>query len=205
MVINWYGEGSFKIQSGSVAIMTDPFESSVGLTAPRFKSDLVLKTEVDKVYVSEKTSEARNIGGPGEYEVKGVMVQGFPAAHKIMGDAAVYRVKVEDMSLGILGPLSSAELTPDAVEALRNLEILFVPVGGAPAMEPAEAAKLVKKLEPRIVVPCFFKIPGLKRNAEGVESFSKALGLKAEPAEEKLTIKLKDITWQGTKLIILRV
>lgn len=204
MVINWYGEGSFKIQSGDIAILTDPFESSVGLTAPRFKADLILKTAIEKNYISEKSSETRTIAGPGEYEVKGIEVRGFPAAHKIMGDAAVYRLKIEDMSLGVLGPLSSTELSESAVEGLSNLEILFVPAGGAPAIGADEAAKLVKKLGPRIVIPCFFKIPGLKRGAESVEVFAKALGQKAAP-EEKLTIKIKDITWEGTKLIELKV
>lgn len=204
MVINWYGEGSFKIQSGPLVILTDPFESGVGLTAPRFKCDLVLKTAVERAYVSEKSSDTRTIAGPGEYEVKGIEVRGYPAAHKIMGDAAVYRVKIEDMSLGVLGPTSSADLSDAALENLSNLEILFVPAGGAPAMLPAEAAKLVKKLEPRLVIPCFFKVPGLKRPAESADAFAKALGATAT-AEEKLTIKMKDIAWEGTKLVTLKI
>jgi L-ascorbate metabolism protein UlaG (beta-lactamase superfamily) len=204
MVINWYGEGSFKIQSGPLVILTDPFESGVGLTAPRFKSDLILKTAVEKAYISEKSSDARAIAGPGEYEVKGVEVRGYPAAHKIMGDAAVYRIKLEDMSLGILGPLASADLADAALENLSDLEILFVPAGGAPAMPPAEAAKLVKKLEPRLVIPCFFKVPGLKRPAESPDAFAKALGI-APTTEEKLAIKMKDIAWEGTRLITLKI
>mgnify|MGYP001617418548 CR=1 FL=1 len=203
MVINWYGEGSFKIQSSNIVIVTDPFESSVGLTAPRFKSDLVLQTKINPAYISEKSSETRNVSGPGEYEVQGVQIAGFAAAHKIIGDGAVYRLKMEEMSLGVLGPLSSGDLNEAALEALSNLEILFVPAGGSPMIAPEDAAKLVKKLEPRIVIPCFFKIPGLKRPAEDMEKFAKALGLHAEP-EEKLTIKAKDITWEGIRIVTLK-
>jgi len=199
MVINWYGEGSFKIQSGNVALLSDPFESSVGLTAPRFKADIVLKTGPFGPYVSEKESEGRNIIGPGEYEVKGVDITGLPA-----GKGAAYTVRTEDMKLGFLGELVEATLSPEAMEILRNVDVLFVPAGGEPQAAPEDMAKLVKKLEPKIVWPCFYKIPGLKRDAKDVKEFEKALGLKAEE-QDKLTIKVKDITWEGTRLITLKV
>lgn len=199
MVINWYGEGSFKVQSGSVAIMTDPFEAGTGLNVPRFKADIVLKTGAPAAYVSEKDAQGKNIIGPGEYEVKGVEVMGFGA-----GLGAVYAVKTEDMKLAFLGGLANAELSADALEALSGAEILFVPAGGAPYIEPADAAKLIKKLEPKIVIPCFYKIPGLKRVAQDLKKFEEVLGQKADK-QEKLTIKAKDITWQGTKLVALGV
>ena len=199
MVINWYGEGSFKVQSGQVVIMTDPFESSSGLTPPRFKSDIILKTGAPSEYLSDKESEAKNIIGPGEYEVKDVGIRGYAA-----GAGAVYAVKVEDMKLGFLGGLENAELSADAMEALRNTDILFVPCGGKPYLEGSDAAKLVKKLEPKIVIPAFFKIKGLKRSADDTKDLEKAIGQKAEE-QEKLTIKAKDITWEGTKLITLKV
>ena len=60
-----------------MVIVTDPFESSVGLTAPRFKSDLVLQTKINPAYISEKSSETRNVSGPGEYEVQGVQIAGL--------------------------------------------------------------------------------------------------------------------------------
>jgi len=178
-----------------VVIMTDPFESSSGLTPPRFKSDIILKTGAPSEYLSDKESEAKNIIGPGEYEVKEVEIRGHAAEV-----GAVYSVKVEDMKLGFLGSLGSAELTPDAMGALRNADILFVPCGGKPYLEGADAAKLVKKLEPKIVIPSFFKIKGLKRSADDTKDFEKVIGQKAEE-QEKLTIKAKDITWEGTKVV----
>lgn len=199
MVINWYGESSFKIQSGELVVLTDPFESSVGLTAPRFKSDLILKSVATEDYVSEKSSETRNIFGPGEYEVKGIEIRGFPADGK-----AVYSLKMEDIKLGYLGELTAAQLSPEAMEALQNVDILFVPAGGEPLVAPNEAASLVKKLEPKIVIPSLFKVTGLKRTALDVSDFAKALGLKGE-TQEKLTIKAKDINWEGTKLVVLKV
>lgn len=199
MVINWYGEGSFKVQSGQSVIMTDPFESASGLTPPRFKSDVILKTGAPEKYESDKEFEAKNIIGPGEYEVKEIEIKGYQA-----GMGAVYAVKIEDMKLGFLGGLESAELGAPAMEALRNCDILFAPCGGAPYLDGVLAAKLVKKLEPKIVIPAFFKIKGLKRSAADTKDLEKAMGQKVEE-QEKLTIKAKDIIWEGTKIITLKV
>ncbi len=207
MVINWYGEGCFRIQSGDVVILTDPFLSTTGLVAPRFKADMVLKTGMFPAYVSEKDNETRIIVGPGEYEVKGAEVRGFPAVaaeeeREVTG--AVYVVKIEDMKLGILGGLAKPDLSPDAMEKLQGVEMLFVPVGGAPYLSAEEAAKLVKKIEPKMVIPCFFKTSGLKRQAKDVKDFEQEMSQKSDP-QEKLTIKAKDITWEGTKLAVLKV
>ncbi len=199
MVINWYGEASFKIQSGNVVILTDPFESAVGLTAPRFKSDIVLKSQMSEEYISEKSSEARNIFGPGEYEVKGVEILGFPAENK-----AVYAIRLEDMKLGFLGELGNKELSAETMEALRGSDILFVPAGGEPYIDVREAVSLIKKLEPKIVIPSLFKVTGLKRKAGDISAFAKEMGQKGEE-QEKLTIKAKEITWEGSKLVILSI
>jgi L-ascorbate metabolism protein UlaG (beta-lactamase superfamily) len=200
MVINWYGESSFKIVSGNLTIVTDPFGSAIGLTAPRFKSDLVLRSKILPDYVSEKNSEARNIFGPGEYEVKGVEIRG----HKAGENMVVYSLKIEDMKLGFLGELASKDLSSDALEAVSGADILFIPAGGAPYIDVGEAAALVKKAEPKIVVPSLYKVAGLKRPAGDIAMFEKALGSKSE-AQDKLTIKAKDINWEGTRLMILKI
>ncbi len=200
MVINWYGEGAFRVQTGALTILTDPFESSTGLTPPRFRADLILKTGLFDSYISSKTQEGQHIIGAGEYEVQGIDVMGYTA-----GKGCVYVVKTEEIKLGFLGQLATADLSPATLTALRGIDILFVPVGGEPCLDAPSAAKLVKQLEPRIVVPSFYKIPGLKRAAAPVADFEKSFGQHIEEHQEKLTIKAKDIAWEGTKLVVLSV
>ena len=199
MVINWYGEGCFKVTSGELTLVSDPFESGLGLTPPRFKTDIILKTGPSGEYISEKESEGRNIMGPGEYEVKGADIMGYPSP-----SGAVYYVKLEDAKLVFLGGLAEKELPADTMAELRSADIMFVPVGGKPYLDSDDAASLIKKLEPKVVIPCFYKTPGLKRKADDVKDFEKAFGQKAEP-QEKLTIKAKDMTWEGIKLVVLKI
>ena len=200
MVINWYGEACFKIQSGDLVLLSDPFDSSTGLTAPRFRADVVINTGLKQpvAYTAKgKEDEAIAVHGPGEYEVKGIEIKGW--SNK---DTAVFTVIMEEMKLCFLGHLTSS-LEPAVLEQLAETDILFVPAGGKPYLDQEEIAKIIKKISPKLAVASLFKIPGLKRKADDVKDFLKAADQKSE-AQEKLTIKKKDLA-TGTKVVILKI
>jgi L-ascorbate metabolism protein UlaG (beta-lactamase superfamily) len=200
MVINWYGEGCFKIQTGGLTIVTDPFDSSIGLTPPRGKSDIIIKTlmpaidpETSKPAVQDE-SEEQVIHGPGEYEVKGVVINGWRLT-KDSSEAylkSVFVIETEELRLGFLGHISEFN-DPEIIEELENIDILFIPAGGKPFLEQEAAGKLIRQIDPKMVVCSFFDTPGLKRKAEDVATFLKVNGYKTEE-QEKLTIKKKELT-----------
>lgn len=208
MIINWYGEGCFKIQASGVTILTDPFESSIGLTPPRFKADLVLKTlvglgtELSEYRIAE--TGAAVVVGAGEYEVKGLEISGFLLSHESNEKfvKSAYLIKTEDLKLGLMGHLSEG-LEPDIVEKLEGVDLLFAPAGGKPFIDQEALAKLIKQLRPKLVIPSFYKVPGLKRSVADIKVFAKALDQKIE-IQEKLTIKKKDLT-DKLQVVALRV
>lgn len=208
MVINFYGEGCFKIQTGGLTIVTDPFESAVGLTPPRGKFDVVIKTlsSVPKTEEAPKVHEQEGeniIIGPGEYDVKGIFISGWQL-EKDSGEGyfkTVYRVEAEDMALGFLGHISQFN-EPEIIEELNGIDILFIPGGGKPFMDQEAASKLVRQINPKLVVPSFFKVKGLKRKADEVTDFLKEIGQKTAAPQEKLTIKKKELP-EKTGVIVL--
>ncbi len=205
MVINWYGEGCFKIQTGEITLLTDPFENSTGLTPARGKIDITLKT-LTGYPPPEKTKDAEQvILGPGEYGVGDIDIKGFQLA-KDSTDTyfkTAYAVLAEGLKLGFLGHISEYP-EPEILEQLKPVDILFIPAGGEPFIGIESAAKLIKQLEPKIIVGSFFKIPGLKRASADYKDFVKELDQKAEP-EEKLVIKKKDLAEQkGIRVVILK-
>jgi L-ascorbate metabolism protein UlaG (beta-lactamase superfamily) len=202
MVITWYGEGCFKIASGDVSVLTDPFTSDIGLTSPRSKADLILYTSVPHPLPYASRGETHEIVGPGNYEVKGVEVAGWAGQSTATELRTVYRVTIEGMSIGILGALAENP-KPELLEELGSASILLVPAGGPPALSPEAAAKLVKQLSPKIVIPSFYRIPGLTRKALDVKTFLDELGKHANP-EEKLTLKKKELP-QATEVRVLTV
>ncbi len=191
MVINWYGEGCFKIQTGGLTLLVDPFLPSSGLTPPRFKADITLHTTTALPLGEDDTAREGVIAGPGEYEIKGVSIHGWQIESTGAEIRSAYLVKTEDLSLAFLGSMSRTP-SPELLEGAGGAEVLILPVGGDPFLDGAAAAKIVKQLSPKIVIPSFFKIPHLARKADGVSSFLKELGQNAEP-QEKIVIKKKEL------------
>jgi len=208
MIINWYGEGCFKIQSGGLTLLTDVYDSKIGLTPPRGKFDIELKTLVPWPLVHEKDvpEGARIIYGAGEYEIKEVVIHGVPilkeSSEKFLKTA--YRVDLEDLKIGFFGHISE-ELSPESLEIFSDIDIVFLPTSGKPFIDEEKAVKLIKQIGPKIIVASFYKTPGLKRSAGDWKKFADELGQKPEVLE-KLTIKKKEIAEQkGMKLVVLKI
>lgn len=205
MIINWYGEGCFKIQTGGLTLVTDPFESSIGLTPARGKNEIILKT-LTAWPMKDESEEGKVIRGGGEYEIQEVIVRGVPlpqdSSDKFFKTA--YRVDAEEISMGFLGHISDAPPS-DATEKLKDVDILFVPAGGKPFIDQESAAKLIKQLGPKIIVAAFFKVPGLKRTSSDWKNFADEIGQKPEILE-KLTVRKKELRDQkGSKLVVLKI
>jgi L-ascorbate metabolism protein UlaG (beta-lactamase superfamily) len=189
MVINFFGNGCFRLQSGETSILLNPENN-------RLKADVVLKTiaPTDTEALVEVV-ESPTISFPGEYEVKGIEIVGFPivseSTEKFLKTA--YSVTWEEMKFVFLGHLSQpidAKLT----EEFSDPDILILPVGGGHFLEPDVAAKIAKQLEARIIIPSFYKNP---------DEFLKAIGKKGE-AVEKFVFKSKDISSDKGRPIILK-
>lgn len=224
MVITYYGLSCFKIQSGETVIAIDPFSKESGLTPPRFGADAVLVSHVhenhnniDALTSKEKDADIFKITGPGEYEFKGIIVRGIESFHdakggKQKGKNTIYIIEWEGMKLAHLGDYGEETLRSEIQEALGTPDIMFLPVGGPASpsqggvdtIDAESAAKLVNEIEPRIIIPMHYKIPGLKAKLDSVEVFMKEMGEKAEP-EEKLTIKKSGLpAAEESRIVILK-
>jgi L-ascorbate metabolism protein UlaG (beta-lactamase superfamily) len=211
MVITFYGEGCFKLQSGDFVVLTDPFDSKTGLTPPRLKPDIVLKTLTAFPVPQSPVSESQfSIYGPGEYNIKDININGFflskESSEKFFKTA--YLMQIEGINLCFLGHISETP-EPATLEHLGEPDIVFIPAGGAPFIDQKSAAKVIKQLEPKIIIPSFFKIPSLKRPAEKLENFLEEFngqkGKRFEP-QEKLVIKKKDLMEiKKTEIAVLKV
>lgn len=201
MVINFYGEGCFKAQSGEFTLLTDPFEKSTGLTPPRLKPNLILKTLVPFPPETFWREEGlKEIVGAGEYNIGEITIKGFFLTQESTEKYSkiIYLVDIEGCRLCFLGHLSSVP-EPSVLEFLEKIDILFIPAGGKPFLEQKLAAKLLKQLEPKIVIPSFFKISSLKRKSDDIKDFLQELnGPKGKEIkkQDKFSIRqsgLKDI------------
>jgi L-ascorbate metabolism protein UlaG (beta-lactamase superfamily) len=206
MTIKWYGEGCFRIEANQgLDILVDPYESKIGLTPPRFHPNLVIETLSDSSFESEKNPESLVISGGGEYEFTGAGIRGFgldkQSIDKFLQTA--YVLNIEEMKIGLMGPISES-VGGDLLDAMTGLDILIIPGGGDPYVSIDEVYKLIKKIEPKIIIPTFVAVPGLKRETLDVKEFIKKMSLNSENIE-KLTIKKKELVGMKPKVLVMKI
>jgi L-ascorbate metabolism protein UlaG (beta-lactamase superfamily) len=189
MIVTYFGNGCFRLQSGDTAVLVDSENN-------RLKADVVLKTLASTAREAmEEESSAGTIAFPGEYEMKGIAIVGFPVAEESTEKflKTAYSVLWEEMKFAFLGHCSRP-LQASLMEEFFEADVLFLPAGGGHFLEPAAAAKIVKQLEAKVVIPSFTKDPS---------EFLKALGKKTDPIE-KFVFKKKDISGDKGRPVILK-
>ena len=167
MIINWYGEGCFKIQTEGAVILTDVFESKIGPTPPRLKPDILLKTIAalppSGEFSEEQEAETRVIDCPGEYEVSGIYIEGLPLSGESTQEFSktVYVVESEGLRLCFLGHLSEMP-DPAIMEKIEEIDLLLFPPAASRfylrSPPPSLSARLNRKSRCRV----FIKFPALK-------------------------------------------
>lgn len=215
MVISYLGAEAFKIQFGEITIAYNPVskESKLdsSLKSASFGSDIVLvSTNHPDMNGVENASRGDRapfvITGPGEYEIKGVFIHGYPSISKYgtKGETdrinTIYTVTLENMNLCFLGALGSTDLSAEVVEELGQIDILFTPIGGDGVLTPAEANKMAVSLEPKIIVPMHYGLGGDKK---ALESFLKEAGEDDPQKHDKLTVKLKDLEGKEGDVVVI--
>ena len=196
MVINYLGNGSFKLQSGETSLLVNP-ESA------RFKADLTLRTLASIELLNSGSLGVAGASGlaendiclPGEYEAKGIEVLGISVPEESTEKfiKTVYFVNWEEIKIALLGHISKP-LSAEIMDILDEPDVLMLPVGGGHFLEPSTAAKIAKQLEPGFIIPTFYKSPA---------EFLKAMGQKGEEME-KLVFKKKDLENTKDKVVILK-
>ena len=140
------------------------------------------------------------ISGPGEYELMGVTAAGFPSKSTYGGEErinTVYAVTFDGLSLFYMGALSEMTLPEELLE-MESPDILIIPIGGEGVLAPSDAQKLAVKLEAKIVIPIHYDDKSLK-------TFLKESGSEGTKAEEKFTVKPKDVVGKENEVVLLSV
>lgn len=208
MIITWYGQACFKIQSGDKTLIIDPYEKSIGLNPPTGQADLVFVTHEhsDHNNISVIKGDYFLINGPGEYEVKGIKARGIMSFHDNergakRGFNTLYAIEAEGIKMLHMGDMGQESLLDKELEEVGKVDILMIPVGGFFTIDAKQAGHIINQIEPKIVIPMHYKIPKLTiAELSGVEEFLEEFGGGEVEAVEKLTVKGKDFMDEEEKI-----
>ncbi len=148
------------------------------------------------------------IDRPGEYEVGELSITGVAArAHMDESGtkATIYKVTGGDLSVVFAGHIYP-ELKEAQLEAIGRVDVLLVPVGGMGyTLDSIGALKLVKELEPKLVVPTHYADKDLSFPVpqQDLEQALKDFGMEPKEAVTRLKLKAGDLS-EGTQLQILQ-
>lgn len=208
MEITWYGHACFRLGDRGVVIVTDPFSDDMGYTRPRIRADVVTISH-------DHPGHNNRIGfrggpkffdGPGEYEVKGVFITGIATYHDgrsgaVQGRNTVFLFDFEGVTVCHLGDLGHVPAQAQ-VEALSDVDLLLIPVGGLHTIDASKASEVISLIEPRVVIPMHYKTPKEKARLHTLDRFLKEMGLTPTPPQSELRITKSSLP-DETQVILL--
>jgi L-ascorbate metabolism protein UlaG (beta-lactamase superfamily) len=194
MEITWLGHSCFRIKGAKTTIITDPNAPEGSTPPPKLSADIVTLSRPDAApsIFAAVTGNPRLIKGPGEYEIGGVLILGIPTPDGVTNGLApvkntLYLLEMDEIAIlhcGSLRQMPSAAV----IEEIGNVDVLMVPVGNKTTIGATAAAELVRRLEPKVVLPMQYPAGGFDADREPVDKFLKEVGSKEITPQPKLTI-----------------
>lgn len=206
MEISFLGANCVRITGKNIAVLVDPHK---GMPELKQKNEATLLTQI--VDAPSVASAGMVIDGPGEYEIAGTMVTGVAAQLHIDDPASkakngtIYSLDVDDITIAVLGNIAP-ELSDDQVEAMGQVDVLTIPVGGhGLTLDATSAAKIISQLEPKYVIPTHYDDGKSKYEVpqDKLEVFLKEIGSSPEPVA-KLKVTGKDLPLETTVVVLER-
>ena len=206
MDLQYFGGNCVKLTTKKASLVIDDNLLALGGPAVTKATDISLITSPKLIELPK--ASAFVIDKPGEYEISDISIEGHGAQSHMDTDdkktAVIYRLIIEDIRIAVVGHIQP-KLSETQLEALGLIDILLVPVGGnGYTTDGVEALKLIKDIEPKIVIPTHYAEKGLNYEVEQLDLDQAIKDLGMEPAQRvpKLKIKASEIP-EITQLIVL--
>ena len=208
MEIKWLGHSCFSIKEKGKTIITDPYGPELGYPTLKQSADIVTvsHSHPGHSFVEGIDNDPRLIVTPGEYEMGGFFITGVSTFHdnengEVRGKNTVFLLELGKVLVCHLGDLGH-RLTPQLLEEIGTVDVLFLPVGEGSTFSVNLAVETVRAMEPRIVIPMHYKTAALNRELETVDAFLKKMGTKEIEARPGISLNQSSLP-SNTEVVVL--
>ncbi|MSQ24063.1 MAG: lactamase [Chloroflexi bacterium] len=207
MEINWLGHSCFRLRGRNASLITDPYASSSGYALGTVSADIVTVSNSHPHHSASLDVGGRPIvlDGPGEYEVKGVVVTAFrtdlPRRTEDALRNTAFIIEIDDVTICHLGDLGGV-LTAEQIELSKEVNVLLIPVGGHCTIAPAQAAEVISQIEPKLIVPMHFATEVSTADLESVDHFLHEMGLTVTEPQARLVVTAASLPAEPTVTIL---
>ena len=196
--ITWLGHACFRLRSDDVVVLTDPFPLSLGLRPDTRPATVVTVSNSHPNHSNseEVTGDPRVFSAPGEYEYRGISVRGVmtPQLPETPWEqrSVAYAIEIDRVNICHLGDIS-APLSPVQIDELSPVDVLLVPSGGGCTLEIDQVLRVLQDLDPKIVIPMHYNIPGVDVPLQDVDVFLRRMGLSEVQAQPRLSVTASNL------------
>ncbi len=210
MEITWYGLSCFRLtERGLASVVTDPYDHRItGYEPLKLKADIVTISHDAPGHNNASAVKGKGhvLTGPGEFEIGGVFITGVQTngVTKRMPDEprnTLYTLDFDGLTVAHLGDLRRVPSQAE-IEALGNVHVALVPVGGGGGLSSAKAVEVISLLEPGIVIPMHYSIPGSALKLSALSKFLKEMGLGSVDAVDSLKLSRGSMP-EETRVVVL--
>jgi L-ascorbate metabolism protein UlaG (beta-lactamase superfamily) len=217
MELTWYGRTCIRLRGKDAVVVADPYQSVVGPTGRGITGDIVTVSHPDDrplskakgrlsrdghTHLPTSLDDAFVLDGPGEYEVKHVLLTGVRTFRDDKQGAArgrqtAFAVEMDGIHTIHLGDIGHV-LAEEKVADIGSVDVVCLPIGGA--LSTAKAAELVAQLDPSIVVP----MPVCDDEAacdDALRTFLHEMGAEATP-QARLAVTPSSLPQETTTILL---
>lgn len=197
MELTWYGRTCVRMRGKDAVVVADAYQSVVGPTGRGITADIVTYSHADdsplpkakgkasrdaSTLLPASLEEAFCLDGPGEYEVKDVLLTGvrtYRDEHrgKDRGRNVAFIVELDGVHVIHLGDIGHL-LTEDKLTDIGPVDVACIPIGGT--LTANRAAELVAQLDAKVVVPMI--VCEDEDSTEALARFFHEMGVTTPPA-----------------------
>lgn len=206
MELQFYGANCLRLTTKKGSVVIDDNLAELGLKSVTKSGDTAVFTQ-PPAHVPKDVKLL--IAQPGEYEVSDTSIQGVAArAHTDEAGrqtATMYKIMAEDVRIVVTGHIYP-ELSDDQLEALGTVDVLIIPVGGSGyTLDPIGALKVIKKIEPKLIIPTHYADKAVKYPVpqQELEIALKELSMEPKETVAKLKLKPSDFVSDVAQLVVL--
>ncbi|HET7182023.1 MAG TPA: MBL fold metallo-hydrolase [Candidatus Limnocylindrales bacterium] len=216
MEITWYGQTCIRLRGREAVVVNDAYQSIVGPTGRGITADIATYSHGDDTPLAKgKGNRTRGgtliptslestftVDGPGEYEVKDVLITGVrtfrdDARGEQRGRGTAFVVELDGLHTVHLGDVGHL-LTEEELGEIGPVDIACVPVGGP--LTPTRTSELIAQLSPKLVVA----MPVCADDAECAEALAKFFHeVGGDPTPQpKLAVTISSLPAETTTVLL---
>lgn len=189
MKLKWLGHSCFEItlDNGKV-IVTDPYDDTVGYPPLHVKADVALSSHghFDHNYFDAIEGDCEAIHQPGEYARFGARITGVPSFHDDQrgakrGKNVIFAIEADGVKLVHLGDLGHQPDTEAQKAALKDVDVLLIPIGGTFTLTTPEAVALIREYRPAAAIAMHYRNQYCHFTITDCNGFVKMTGAKKLP------------------------